>query len=62
LIFSKIDETSSIGTLFNMKIQSGLPISYLTIGQRVPEDIEIAHPRRVASRLLGLFSAAGERT
>lgn len=61
LIFSKVDESSTIGTLFNMKIQSGLPISYLTIGQRVPEDIEIAHPRRVASRLLGFFAATGER-
>ncbi len=61
LIFSKIDESTSIGSLFNIKIQSGLPLSYLTIGQRVPEDIEVAHPRRVASRLLGLFGSQGER-
>jgi len=61
LIFSKIDESNSIGALFNLKIQSGLPISYLTVGQRVPEDIEVAHPRRVASRLLGLFGTQGDR-
>jgi flagellar biosynthesis protein FlhF len=61
LIFSKVDESDSIGNLFNIKIQSGLPVSYLTVGQRVPEDIEVAHPRRVASRLLGLFGSNGGR-
>lgn len=62
LIFSKVDESGSIGALINTKIHSGLPISYLTVGQRVPEDIEVAHPRRVASRLLGLFGSQGGRS
>lgn len=62
LIFSKVDESDSMGNLFNMKMQSGFPVSYLTVGQRVPEDIEVAHPRRVASRLLGLFGASGGKS
>lgn len=61
LIFSKVDESASLGSLFNIRVHSGFSVSYLTIGQRVPEDIEVAHPRRIASRLLGLFAMNGGR-
>ncbi len=41
LIFSKIDEGSRFGTFLNAALQAGKPISYLTDGQRVPEDLHI---------------------
>lgn len=41
LIFSKIDEGGRFGTLLNATLQTGKPISYLTDGQRVPEDLHI---------------------
>ncbi|NOY52959.1 MAG: flagellar biosynthesis protein FlhF [Deltaproteobacteria bacterium] len=41
LIFSKIDEGSRFGTLLNSVLQAGKPISYLTDGQRVPEDLHL---------------------
>jgi flagellar biosynthesis protein FlhF len=42
LIFSKIDEGSSYGAILNAVLQSGKDISYLTDGQRVPEDLREA--------------------
>lgn len=39
LLFSKIDEGNSYGTMLDAVLQSGKPVSYLTDGQRVPEDL-----------------------
>lgn len=41
-IFTKLDECLSLGEVINVAIQNALPVSYLTDGQRVPEDIRIA--------------------
>lgn len=50
-IFSKIDESLSLGNLFNLKMRTDIPTAYFTTGQRVPEDIEIAYPRKFARRV-----------
>ncbi len=50
-IFSKLDETISLGNLFNLKMESDIPIAYFTTGQQVPEDIEIAYSRRFANKI-----------
>ncbi len=42
LLFTKIDEGSRFGTILNGVLQSGKAVSYLTDGQRVPEDIRKA--------------------
>jgi flagellar biosynthesis GTPase FlhF len=42
LLFTKLDESSYPGTIFNHMIYTGKPISYITTGQKVPEDIEVA--------------------
>lgn len=47
-IFSKIDETASLGNLYNLRMHADIPAAYFTTGQRVPEDIEIAYPRKFA--------------
>lgn len=52
LIFTKLDETRSYGTLYTAAIRSGLPVSYLTTGQKVPEDIEVADASRLVSFVL----------
>ncbi len=51
-IFTKIDETEEYTSLFNQLIRFKRPLSYLTNGQRVPEDIELATKGRVASLVL----------
>ena len=42
MIASKVDECSTIGTLLSFSFKHKLPFSYITNGQRVPEDIEKA--------------------
>lgn len=51
LIFTKIDETNSIGTMINLMIKYNKGVAYYTNGQEVPEDIEEAS----VERLLNLF-------
>ena len=53
-IFTKVDETYSLGNAFSLKVKADLPVAYFTTGQRVPEDIEIAYPRRFARMVLEL--------
>ncbi|SMO56592.1 flagellar biosynthesis protein FlhF [Balnearium lithotrophicum] len=53
LFFTKIDETSQPGVLINVGYRSKLPVSYLSTGQRVPEDIRVLSPAIVADYLLG---------
>jgi flagellar biosynthesis protein FlhF len=52
LLFTKLDETESFGTIFDLAYQTGLPLSYWGVGQRVPEDIETASPERLADLLM----------
>lgn len=52
IIFSKIDESTTYGAILNILIKYKIPISYLTTGQNVPEDIEIARPERIAKLLM----------
>jgi len=48
LLFTKLDETEAMGPLFNVTQQAKLPLTYLTTGQQVPDDIEIARPEEIA--------------
>jgi len=48
-IFTKLDESLSIGEIISTSIQNGLPIGYLTDGQRVPEDIKVANAEKLVS-------------
>ena len=41
-ILTKLDESLCLGDVLGMCIQNSLPISYVTDGQRVPEDIKVA--------------------
>ena len=51
LLFTKLDETVRIGNIFNVVNQSGIPVSYFTFGQSVPDDIELAQAGRFVQRL-----------
>ncbi len=52
LILTKLDEASGLGHLLPALRSARLPLSYLTNGQNVPDDIEMADPRRVAQTVL----------
>lgn len=51
-ILTKLDESLSLGEVLGMCIKNELPISYITDGQRVPEDLQVANgPELVAATL-----------
>jgi flagellar biosynthesis protein FlhF len=52
LIFTKLDETRTYGPILNQVVRSGRPVSFLTCGQRVPDDLETATREGLARRLL----------
>ena len=52
LLLTKIDETASRGATLEVALQSGLPLSYMTTGQRVPEDLTLASVDELTERLL----------
>ena len=52
LLFTKLDETVSYGAIFNIQQVIGCPVSFLTVGQNVPKDIETATGSRIADFLL----------
>jgi flagellar biosynthesis protein FlhF len=51
-LFTKIDETEGYTSIVNQMLRFKRPLSYLTTGQRVPEDIEPATKSRVAGLVL----------
>lgn len=53
LIFTKLDETGTLGTLLNVKMVADTPIAYVTYGQNVPDDIERFNPQSTVKQLLG---------
>ncbi len=53
LIFTKLDETDAIGNIYNIRMLTGAPLSYLTWGQNVPDDIGKIDAQRIAKQLLG---------
>lgn len=53
LIFTKLDETSNIGNMLNIRMLTGAPLSYTTWGQNVPDDIGRIDAQKVAKQLLG---------
>lgn len=53
LIFTKLDETTTLGSLLNMRLYTGASLSYVTCGQNVPDDMEEFNPQKTVKRLLG---------
>jgi flagellar biosynthesis protein FlhF len=53
LVLTKLDEAASFGTLISLVERLGTRVSFLTHGQEVPEHIETARGRRLASLVMG---------
>jgi len=61
LLLTKLDEASSLGNLLPLVRTSKLPLSYLTDGQSVPDDIAPADAARLARVVLGSESPVASR-
>lgn len=53
LLFTKMDETPSSGVIFNARLRTGKPLSYVTAGQSVPDDLAVADPKAIAGAAAG---------
>ena len=54
LLLTKLDEVTNLGHLLPLMRSSRLPLSYVTDGQNVPDDIKPANSRRLARLVLGM--------
>ena len=52
LVLTKLDETQGRGVILSAVAHAARPVSFLTNGQNVPDDIEAADPQRIADLLL----------
>lgn len=53
LIFTKLDETSAYGNILNIRLYSGADLSYIAMGQDVPNDLELFNSQKIVKQLLG---------
>ena len=60
LIITKLDEADSMMPLLSVVRERGLPVSFVTAGQRVPEDLARATPSLLASAVLREASSPQE--
>ena len=57
VLFTKLDESTTYGSLINHCIRFKMPIGYLSTGQKVPEDLEVATKERLVDLLLNISGA-----
>ena len=54
-LVTKLDEAVSLGEVISFLYLSGLPVAYITDGQKIPDDIHLAKSHALVSRAVGLF-------
>ena len=52
LLFTKLDETTTLGPILNELVRTCKPSRYYSDGQRVPEDFHMAPPERIVNLVL----------
>ncbi len=58
LVLTKLDEATGLGNVLPLLRSSKLPLSYLTNGQNVPDDIETAEAHRFSQLILAAESSS----
>jgi flagellar biosynthesis protein FlhF len=58
-VLTKLDEAASLGGLLSTLIRARLPVSYMSEGQRVPEDLRPARALELVSAAVRLAKARG---
>ncbi len=58
-IFTKLDECYSLGEVLSAAVEYQLPVSYVTDGQKVPEDIKVAEAKSLVSAAAKLYKKYG---
>ena len=52
LLFTRLDETGSVGPIFNEAVRTGKPLSFFTTGQRIPEDLQAVNRSGLVNLIL----------
>lgn len=52
-IVTKLDETEDIGNVIAFLLETGLAVSYLSVGQNVPKDLELASKEKILDYFIG---------
>src|ERR1017187_1635604 len=60
LLFTRVDETSSLAAVFCVAARRNMPVSFVSGGQSVPEDIEPATKERIVDSLVRQLPCAVE--
>lgn len=60
-IFTKLDETSSLGEALSVAIAQKLPVLYSTDGQGIPDDIAVASPHNLVAKAVSIMKQNGEQ-
>lgn len=60
LVFTKLDEAETLGSLMNICCLVGKKAAYVTFGQNVPDDLEAVKPDKIAKSLLGLEGGSNQ--
>jgi flagellar biosynthesis protein FlhF len=53
LILTKLDESRCEGAVLDLVTRTDLPLTYVTNGQNVPDDIDVATPEKLMNWILG---------
>jgi flagellar biosynthesis protein FlhF len=59
LLFTRLDETETFGPILSRSTRLGIPVSFLSWGQRIPEDLEPASVDRLLDLMLASAAPAG---
>jgi flagellar biosynthetic protein FlhF len=59
LIITKIDESATPAAVLNSRLMLNMPLSYVTNGQSVPDDIELANIDKIIKNLMGSIANDG---
>ena len=60
-ILTKVDETASLGSAMSIVIRHRLPLAYISNGQRVPEDLQLARAQALVAQALELMKSQREQ-
>lgn len=60
LLFTHLDDTDMFGSVYSTAVWSGLPVSFFSAGQQVPEDLEPASVEKLLDLLLGAEKEAAD--
>ena len=52
LLFSRLDETGAAGNLLNVLVRTRIPVSYFSVGQQIPDDLQAASLKNLVRVLM----------